>query len=206
MGLQPEGLIEGWRERRSGSMGVDDEEPGGPRARFFEADRRREPTDRQLRRCSSEEAWPGAAGRPGVQPGPLARRLRALLRDRALLPQPATPRERAPRGEGLSTPIAKLAATVKNKVRTCAEAADHFSPVQQRPRPPLPCGRGAGVRAGQCRIKRYALRCLPPAVLFAERALPSPQPSPIREREGVVVASHHCNDMQSFDPTVSPSA
>ena len=28
--LQPEGLIEGWRERRSGSMLVDDEEPEGP--------------------------------------------------------------------------------------------------------------------------------------------------------------------------------
>src|ERR671910_62297 len=30
VGLQPEGLLEGWRERRSGSMLYDDEEPEGP--------------------------------------------------------------------------------------------------------------------------------------------------------------------------------
>src|SRR5919112_3933557 len=102
VGLQPEGLIEGWRDGRPARCVLIMKSRSGLHARFFWADRRREPTDRQLRRDFSEEAWPGAAGRPGIQPGPLSRRLRALLRDRALLPLLATPRERAPRGTRLS--------------------------------------------------------------------------------------------------------
>src|SRR5918994_2550672 len=103
VGLQPEGLLEGWRERRSGSMLCDDEEPEAALAHGSF----RRTGDAALPIVSSggtSRRKPGLGLRagPAHSLGLSSQGLRAPARDRALLPHPATPRERAPRGTGLS--------------------------------------------------------------------------------------------------------
>ncbi len=103
--LQPEGLIEGWRERRPARLYVLARAGAALAHGSF-----RRTGAAGLRVPPWPEAplpEPGAGSRAARrQPGPLARRLRALLRDRAPPPHLATPRERAPRGAGLSKDIA----------------------------------------------------------------------------------------------------
>src|SRR5688500_15540842 len=100
---QPEGLLEGWRERRSGSMLCDDEEPEAALAHGSV----RRTGDADLPIVSSGGAprrKPGLGLRagPAHSLGLLRQGLRDPAQDRALLPLLATPRERAPRGTRLS--------------------------------------------------------------------------------------------------------
>src|ERR671912_256849 len=102
--LQPEGLLEGWRERRSGSMLYDDEEP---EAALAHGSFRRTGDANPPIVSSGGAPWrkPGLGLRagPAHSLGLLRQGLRDPAQDRTLLPQPATPRERAPRGTRLHT-------------------------------------------------------------------------------------------------------
>src|ERR687893_2801934 len=102
VGLQPEGLLEGWRERRSGSMLYDDEEPEAALAhgsfrRTGDADLPIVSSGGTSRRKPGLRLRAGPAHSLGLS----SQGLRAPARDRALLPLLATPRERAPRGTRL---------------------------------------------------------------------------------------------------------
>src|ERR671912_821899 len=101
---QPGETIEGWRERRSGSMLYDDEEPEAALAHGSF----RRTGDADLPIVSSGGAprrKPGLRLRagPAHSLGLSSQGLRAPAQDRALLPQLTTPRERAPRGTRLPT-------------------------------------------------------------------------------------------------------
>ena len=104
---QPEGLLEGWRERRSGSMRVDDEEPEGPSRTVLlgeQATRTRQ-SSAQAVLLQGSLAWGCGQARRAAWAS-CQGVARSPARDRVLLPLPATPRERAPRGEELHEDIA----------------------------------------------------------------------------------------------------
>src|SRR5918995_6673138 len=118
VGLQPEGLLEGWRERRSGSMLYDDEEPERPSRTGLLG-------GQATQTCRS-------SARAGLLGGSLAwgcgqaRRTAWASRQKVASPSarpcpaPAScDASRArPSGNRTEPPIAKLASAVKNKVRT----------------------------------------------------------------------------------------
>src|ERR687889_2243083 len=129
--LQPEGLLEGWRERRSGSMLYDDEEPEGPSRTVL--------LGGQATRTHRSSAQAGLLGGSLAWGCGQARRTAWASRQKVASPSarpcpaPAScDASRArPSGNKTEPPIAKLASAVKNKVRTCAETDDRSAPVQR---------------------------------------------------------------------------
>src|SRR5919112_6377257 len=101
--LQPEGLLEGWRERRSGSMLYDDEEPEAALAHgSFRRTGDADPPIVSSGGTHFREPGLGLRAGPACSLGLLPQGLRDPAQDCVLLPLLTTPRERAPRGPELS--------------------------------------------------------------------------------------------------------
>src|ERR671910_2959889 len=135
VGLQPEGLLEGWRERRSGSMLCDDEEPERPSRTVL--------LGGQATRTHRSAARAGLLGGSLAWGCGQARRTAWASRQKVASPSArpcpapaANDASRArPSGNKTEPPIAELASSVKNKVGTCSSA--DWGPPPSRPGPAL---------------------------------------------------------------------